>query len=239
MIFEGAISCKAILNNNNRVINTLYIREGKNDRNSRYIIRLAEKRNIEVKYLDKEEIDNLASGFTHGGILLDAEGRNFSTVNEILEKKNFIVVIDGIEDPYNLGYAMRSLYAFGANAFLISNRRLSESESSILKSSAGAYEELKIAKSDDLIRDLNYLKTQGIELYALQRCAESTALEDIDFSDNMAFIVGGEKRGISKDVLKEVDKMVYIAYDNDFRNALNASSAITCIGFMKYLHKKM
>mgnify|MGYP001113423787 CR=1 FL=1 len=237
MIFEGAISVKAILNNKRRKINKLYIRKGKDDRNTRYIIGLAEKAEVNIEYVDETIINELASGYTHGGILLDAEGRDYNKLSDLLVKNNFIAVIDGIEDPFNLGYAMRSLYAFGCTGFIISNRRLTQVESNILKSSAGAYEDLKIYKSENLVEDINYLKTKNIKIYAMQRSNDSVALDDIKFENNMAFIVGGEKRGISKELLKEVDELIYIPYDNNFRNALNASSAITCIGFMKYLQK--
>ena len=238
MIFEGAISVKAILSNRNRDVSKLYIREGKNDRNTRYIIRLAESRNVEIEYADETAIQELASGYTHGGILLEAGSRRYDSLDEMLVKKNFIAVIDGIEDPYNLGYAMRTLYAFGCTGFLISNRRLDEVEPSILKSSAGAYEELKIHKCDKLVDDIRYLKGKGISLYAMQRSDQSTALTETVFSENMAFIIGGEKRGISKEVLKYADELIYIPYENNFRNALNASSAIACIGFMKYLQNQ-
>jgi 23S rRNA (guanosine2251-2'-O)-methyltransferase len=235
MIFEGAISAKAILSNKHRQINKLYIRIGKDDRNTRYIVQLAEKRTIEIEYVEESVINEMASGFTHGGILLDAGNREYNELSELLVKDNFIAIIDGIEDPYNLGYAMRSLYAFGCTGFVISNRRLTEVESNILKSSAGAYEDLKIVKSDDLIEDIKYIKGRNIKLYAMQRSDEATGLDEVVFQKNMAFIVGGEKRGISKEVLKLADELIYIPYANNFRNALNSSSAITCIGFMKYL----
>ena len=243
MIFEGAISVKAILSNHKRQINCLYLKEGKDDRNTRYIIELAKKQEVTIKYLPEAEINQLATGFTHGGILLDAEARTYKSVTEIMVKHNFIAIIDGIEDPFNLGYAMRSLYAFGATAFIICNRNLAKFEPNILKSSAGAYENLKIAKSSDLKADIELLKQQHVKVYALQRNPKAVALEAVKFSNNMAFIVGGEKRGISKDILKTVDEMVYITYANNFRNALNASSAITTFGYAKYLqalsNKKM
>jgi 23S rRNA (guanosine2251-2'-O)-methyltransferase len=235
MIFEGAISAKAILSNKHRQINKLYIRIGKDDRNTRYIVQLAEKRELEIEYVEESVINEMASGFTHGGILLDAGNREYNELSELLVKDNFIAIIDGIEDPYNLGYAMRSLYAFGCTGFVISNRRLTEVESNILKSSAGAYEDLKIVKSDDLVEDIKYIKGRNIKLYAMQRSDEATGLDEVVFQKNMAFIVGGEKRGISKEVLKLADELIYIPYANNFRNALNSSSAITCIGFMKYL----
>jgi len=238
MIFEGAISVKAILENKKRNINCLYVVEKKNDRNTRYILSLADKRNIPVKTISKEEIDSLAVGHTHGGLLIDADNRKYESIKGILDKENFVCIIDGIEDPFNIGYAMRSLYAYGATAIIINNHSLSNMESQILKSSAGSYEHLKVVNSKNLVADIKYLKSKKLTIYALNRSDISCSLENVKLEDNLAFIIGGEKRGISKLIRAEIDQEVYLEYDNEFRNALNASSALSIFAFYRHLKNK-
>ena len=226
MIFEGAISAKAILETNKRDIEYLMVDKTKDDRNTRYIINLAKSKNVEIRYVERQQIDDLASGKTHGGILLMASNRkNDSMYNVNITKNSTIFLLEGIEDPFNLGYAIRSFYAFGVDALIIKNQHLINSENIIVKSSAGASEKMPIIVVDDFAECINYFKNKNYKLVAMQRSENSSAYDQFNFDSKTLIAIGGEKRGLSKEVLNLVDKNVYIPYLNDFKNALNMTSA--------------
>ncbi len=230
MIYEGAIATKAILEGKNREIEWVMIDETKDDRNTRYIINLVLKNNIKLIKTTRSEIDKLTIGKTHGGIITSALERNYQSLSKLnLKKMNTIMIIDGIEDPFNLGYALRSLYAFNINTVIMKNSHLINSENIVVKSSAGASEKMNIILSDDLVADIKFLKTKDFKLSLLKRSDESEIYFNTDLTTKQIIAIGGEKRGLSKDIESLADINLYIPYSNDFRNSLNATSAIVTI----------
>lgn len=230
MIFEGAIATKAILEGKKRNIEYLIIDKTKKDRNTNYIINLANKNNIKIIKDTRENIDKLATGKTHGGILTYATNREYSKINDIKTNNNeTIFYIEGIEDPYNLGYALRSLYCFGINNVIINSNHLINSDNIIVKSSAGASEKINIILSNDTKNDINFIKNKGYETILLKRSSDSSIYYNTNYNGKYLVGIGGEKRGVSKDIEQLFDKFIYIPYTNDFRNSLNATSAIVTI----------
>ena len=140
-IFEGAISCKALLEAGSRDCKKLYIDKKKNTKDTRYLAKIAKSRGCEVVFCSRDEINELATGKTHGGILLLAEEKQIPQLIET-HVHGFLCYIDGVEDPYNLGSISRTLYASGCDAMILPKRDWSFAEQTILKASAGAYEKL-------------------------------------------------------------------------------------------------
>lgn len=231
MIIEGALSVKAVLLAKNRKVNYVIIDVKKKDKDAAFMIAKANEYGVEVKRLEREEIDLLASGKTHGGVLADVENRTYQSIDDCLEGNPFICVLEGIEDPFNLGYALRTLYSAGCTGVLLPRRDWSRNEVTILKSSAGASEYLPLILSDDLAKDAYALSHQfGCEIYAAMRKDAKTYFE-YSYSGPVILAIGGEMRGLSKEILDIVNHNIYIPYANDFRNALNASSAVAAISF--------
>lgn len=227
MIFEGAISVKSLLEHNYHQVVMLYMDKQKDDRNTRYIVKLANQKGIKINYCTRSEIDALASGKTHGGILAESMPRTYQKFEDI--KGNRIACIDGIEDPFNLGYAFRSLYCFGFSAVILKRRDFDSIEHIILKSSAGAFNKLAIYFSDDITQDLTKLKTKQYNIFSMQRSNQAQSIYETEYTKKMVLVVGGEKRGIAKEVLALSDTLIYIPYGNEFKNALNATSAISSV----------
>ena len=146
--------------------------------------------------------------------------------------------MDGIEDPFNLGYAMRTLYAFGIKNVLLSNRDYSCMEAQLLKSSAGAYDMLNIRVGEDGIKQMADYKKAGYYLYGLYRGENSKDIFEVKFNSKALFILGGEKRGISAELLNLCDEHLYIPYGSDFRNALNACGALDVVATLLYSQRK-
>ena len=230
MIFEGSLSVKAIIKAKRRKVDRVYIDKAKHSKDISYLLHLCKMDNIEVLRTDRETIDKMASGKTHGGILCEANERVYQNIDDIITDNSFICLLEGIEDPFNLGYIFRSLYSSGCTGVLMNSRNLATSDSIIVKSSAGASEFINIVQSDDLVNDLAYLKTKGIKCLAAYR-NNACVYTKVDYTKPVLIGIGGDMRGLSKEVINMMDGHIYIPYANDFRNALNASSATSVIAY--------
>lgn len=233
MIIEGAIAVKAAINNHNRIVNTVFINSEKKTKDFNYICKITKANNIELKECNSEELGKLATGKTFGGVLAEVSKRSFNEFDD-----GDIFYLDGIEDPFNLGYAMRTLYAFGIKNVLLSNRDYSNMEAQLLKSSAGAYDMLNVKVSEDSVKDIKDYKERGYYVYGLYRGDNSTDIFDAKFKEKSLFVLGGEKRGINTDLLNLCDEYLYIAYGSDFRNALNACGALDVVATLLFAQRR-
>ncbi len=224
MIIEGAIAVKSALQNNKREVKTVYICKDKKTKDFNYIRKLTNTLNVERKELEKEELSSILNGKSHGGIGAEVSVRK----NDAFDDSD-IFYLDGIEDPFNLGYAMRTLYALGVKNVLLSERDYSSMEGQLLKSSAGAYDMLNVKVADDPLKEIGTYKEKGYYLYGLYRGEEAKDIFDVTFREKALFMLGGEKRGISADLLSLCDEHLFISYGSDFRNALNACAALDVV----------
>ena len=167
-IFEGAISCKALLEAGSRDCKKLYIDKKKNTKDTRYLAKIAKSRGCEVVFCLRDEINALATGKTHGGILLIAEEKQIPQLIET-HVHGFLCYIDGVEDPYNLGSISRTLYASGCDAMILPKRDWSFAEQTILKASAGAYEKLPIYFVDSDEELVDYCKKNQLPILCAHR----------------------------------------------------------------------
>ncbi len=239
MIFEGALSVKAIIQANRRTVDEVWIDEEKVSKDCNYIMAIAKEKKITVYRKKRCDIDAVCVGKTHGGVIAIAGERRYQDVQSMLKKKApFIVLLEGIEDPFNLGYAIRTLYSAGCDGLIIADRDWSYSDSTIVKSSAGASEWLNICSSSDLASDLMKCKKAGCSIIGAHR-KDAISFFDVDFKVPLVLCVGGEMRGLSKKVQEVIDFHCYIPYANDFRNALNASSAISVISYEVFRQRTM
>ena len=225
MIIEGAISVKACINSNKRIVEEIYIQKDKKTKDFNYIRKLAKNNNIKLNELERNQLDQLLEGKSHGGIGALVSNKKEDDFN--LDEDIFY--IDGVEDPFNLGYICRTLYALGFKNILLSKRDYSNMEKQLLKSSAGAYEFLNIKVSNDILNELDELKKDNYYTYALFRNENAKDVFKYQFNKKAIYIFGGEKRGISSEILDKADELLYISYQSDFRNALNAAAALDVV----------
>ena len=230
MLFEGAISVKAVLSNEKRSCACLYVAEDKKDKNTAYILRLAKNKKVKIVRCKREVIDSMASGRTHGGIVLEASERTYQRKEDLVNTQGFIALIEGVEDPFNLGYIFRTLYSAGCQGVILKTRDWSNGEVQLNKASAGAFEYMPILLSEDLVKDLKYFKDLNYELLCAYRDRAIPYYQQ-DYTRPFILAIGGEMRGLSKEVLGLCDQAVYIPYANDFRNALNAAAATAVIAY--------
>ena len=144
-------------------------------------------------------------------------------------------MIEGIEDPYNFGYALRSIYASGVDGIVLSERNWLSAAGVVCRSSAGASE-----RADIYIADTDFIelfKECGYKVV----CADiknSVSIYESNLKKPIFLIVGGEKRGISSSVLSKADEIIRIDYGRNFDAALSAASAATIIAFEVYKQNK-
>ena len=235
-ILEGMTSISALLNSgdaNDRKIEKILIDRAKRKSKAPQIGFLTAKSHelgFPVEFVDTEEIDRLSVGNTHGGILALCTARTIPTLTaKDIRPDSFYVYLEGIEDPYNFGYAIRSLYAAGVSGIILPPRNWMSAAGVVARASAGASESLPIfeAEGEDavkLFREVGYsILCAGIR--------DSVSIFDEEFPYPVLLVVGGEKRGISRALLDAADRIVRIDYGRDFSGSLSAASAATVLAF--------
>lgn len=237
-VFEGMTSIRALIDNlknavpNARNIEKILYDEAKAKSKSKeisYLKKMAQIFGFSIESTDESNINNLTVGNSHGGIIAFCQERNYSKIDAIdLPSNGFYVMIEGIEDPYNFGYAIRSIYASGADGIILSERNWMSAAGVVCRSSAGASERINI-----YIANEGFTKKFKEHNYRII-CADiknSISVYDANLIKPLLLIVGGEKRGISSTLLKEANQIVRIDYGRDFDAALSAASAATILSF--------
>ena len=234
IILEGSISVKAALEAGRREIYEILTDGRKPDRNRNYILNLAKKNRIKITDVSSEEISSLAGGTSHGGLLAVVSERTYQDVDKIYaHPRPFLAVLEGIEDPYNFGGALRSLYAAGVTGVLVPERNWCSAASVVTKASAGASEFLPIAAVSDWSEALQKAKARGIRILCAER-KNAVSLYESDLNGPIMLVFGGEMRGISAKIMEYADQNVFLPYGSDFRNALSANSAAAVFAFEAY-----
>lgn len=234
-IFEGSISCKAVLENEKRKAVKLYVDKKKRSRDFAYIIALAKNKNIPVIITDRAELDEISQSKSHGGILLEAGPRKEETILNLNE--DFYCYVNGVEDPYNLGSVCRTLYAFGCNGLFLPKRDWSFAEKTILRASAGAYEKMDIFYVENDENFCTLLHKNKLPLICADR-KDAVSILDYKFPKRFCLAVGGALRGLSAVIEKNSSQNVYIEYGRDFKNALDTASAVAVFAFDIAAQKK-
>lgn len=243
-IFEGMTSISAVINaaingtSNRKIIKVLYDRTRvKNKiRGLHFLEHSSSSLGFSLEPVDSSEIDNLVSGTTHGGIIALCSQRSFPNLDvNFLSNGRFYVLLEGIEDPYNFGYSVRSLYAAGVDGIILPPRNWLELSGTVARSSAGTTELANILIADPYDA-VELFKDNGYEIV----CAgirDSVSLYDHSFSSPTLLVIGGEKRGISRKILDLADTTVRIDYGRSFMGSLPSASAISVMAF-EIAHKK-
>ena len=237
-VMEGMTSISALLaareaGINDRAVKEIYFDRAKKDKKAREFGFLAAKcgaLGIPISLVAAEEIEKLATGNTHGGVVaLCGERTLLAPTPDNLPEKGFLCLLEGIEDPYNFGYAVRSLYAAGCDGILLGERNWLSAAGVVARASAGASEALPMYAGDIQV-GIAAARARGYRVV----CAgirDSVSYLDADLSLPLLLVVGGEKRGISAGILAEADAVVRIDYGRSFRGSLSAASAATVLAF--------
>lgn len=232
-IIEGAVSILSVLQNGSREIKRIYClpKVKRDEKNTLKVFSLAKKQHIEISSIDEKDFEKLTIGHTNGGIIAEVGERHFSSAEEIFSHKDgFVFMLCGIEDPFNFGCAVRSFYAAGATGFMVSPRNWMSAAGVTMRSSAGATEKMPCAVSENNEETINIAKKAGYKVVCASE-KDSAEIFSSDLSKPLFLIVGGEKRGISKDILDNSDLRIRIPYGASFGGSLTASAAAAVCAF--------
>ena len=234
-VLEGMTSISALLSNPT-LANDLYkvfIDASKKETKAKEIAFLQAKSKeygFSVVFTDAEEIGSLATGKTHGGILALCRHREIPALSaDFIPQNGFFVYLDGMEDPFNFGYAVRVLYASGVSGVVLNERNWMSARGTVARASAGTSEKMPLYLSSPL--DAVHLFREKGYAVAAAGIRNSESVFDADLSYPLLLIVGGEKRGISASLLKECDKVLRIDYGREFQGSLPAASAAAVMAF--------
>lgn len=217
-----------------KCVDKLFILDGCQDGPVRTIAREARKTDTIINYVSKERLDQLSETHAHQGVIAQVAAYDYSTVDEILaraEEKGeapFLIILDNVEDPHNLGAIIRTANLAGAHGVIIPKRRAVGLTSTVAKTSAGAINYTPVAKVTNIVRTIEELKEKGIWFV----CADmgGKTMYDLDLTGPMGLVIGNEGEGVSRLVREACDFTASIPMKGDI-DSLNASVAAGVLAY--------
>ncbi len=215
-------------------IDKLYILDGCNDGPVMSIKREAKKKDIFVKYVAKERLDQLSETGKHQGVIAYTAAYEYSELEDIFElaqKKGeapFVIILDNIEDPHNLGAVIRTANLAGAHGVIIPKNRAVGLTSTVARTSAGAINYTPVVRVTNIVRTIEELKKRGMWFV----CADmdGTIMYDLDLKGSIGLVIGNEGEGVSRLVKENCDMIAAIPMKGDI-DSLNASVAAGVLAY--------
>lgn len=232
-VIFGKNSVLEALTSEKREINKILISKNiHSDAKINKIKELAKEKGIIFQFVAKEKFQQYAD-FNHQGIIAQISPIKYMELDEFLlqpRENSSLVILDGVEDPHNLGAIVRTCVCAGVTGIIIPSRRNVQVNSVVEKTSAGAINHIPIIKVNSLVNAVQKLKNSDWWIIATDASAKDNYF-DVNYCDmNFAIIMGAEHAGVSKSLLKLSDFIVKIPMSNDF-NSLNVSNALSPIIF--------
>ncbi|HTQ96811.1 MAG TPA: 23S rRNA (guanosine(2251)-2'-O)-methyltransferase RlmB [Candidatus Acidoferrum sp.] len=217
-------------------LDRIVIAKGRQDSRIEEIVQLARGRGIAVRFEDRGQLDRLAATKDHQGVVALAAARAAVTLEDILARANqskgqigLIVLLDGVEDPHNLGAVIRTALAAGAHGVVIPERRAAGLTDTVARASAGALAHLPVAKVTNLARAMEDLKEAGYWLVGLDERGDKSYTE-VDYTTPTGIVMGGEGEGLHELTRKRCDFVVSLPTSGPVKS-LNVSVATGVVLF--------
>lgn len=217
-----------------KTIDKLYVLDGCQDGPVRTIVREAKKHDTLIQFVTKERLDQLSSTGKHQGVLAQAAAYEYATVEDILAKAEekgeapFIILLDGIEDPHNLGAILRTANLSGAHGIIIPKRRAVGLTAVVARTSCGAINYTPVAKVTNLKKTMDDLKEKG--LWFVCADMDGTKMYDLNMTGPIGLVIGSEGEGVSRLVRENCDMIASIPMKGDL-DSLNASVAAGILAY--------
>lgn len=235
---EGHIAIRAALESGSRPLHRVLIDQSKRDRGGHLarITRLARAADVPVERVSADTITEQASGKTHGGVLALCGPRRFVPLAALLEGTTgdqhspFVAMIDGVEDPFNFGQAVRALYAAGADGLIVRPRNWMSAASIVARSSAGASERIPTAIADTAEDAAAFMRARGLTVATTAK-KRAVNLYAADLTVPLFILIGGEKRGVTRSFLEGADLIIEIPYGRAFPESLGTTAASAILAF--------
>ena len=217
-----------------RVVDKLFVQERCEDGPVKTILREAKKHDTMVRFVKKERLDQMSDTGKHQGVIAMTAAYDYAEVEDILEKARekgeppFILLLDNIEDPHNLGAIIRTANLAGAHGVIIPKNRAVGLTATVARTSAGALNYTPVARVTNMARTIEELKKQGIWFV----CADmgGTSMYSLDLKGPIGLVIGNEGDGVSRMVKEKCDFIASIPMKGDI-DSLNASVAAGVLAF--------
>lgn len=196
------------------------------------IIGIAKDRNIIIQEVNQNKLDEIADGGVHQGVAAVISPFEYSTIGDIIQyarekgESPFVVILDELEDPHNLGAIVRTAEGAGVHGIIIPERRSASVNQVVYSSSAGAIEHMRVAKVTNINRTIEYLKEEGLWIYGADMSGEDYYKSNLKGS--VALVIGNEGKGISRLVKENCDVLIKIPMLGQV-SSLNASNAASVL----------
>ena len=193
------------------------------------IVELCREQSIPVRFESREALDRASKGVTHQGVVAFGAVREYRDLDSLVPDARLIVVLDGVEDPHNLGAIVRTAHAAGAQAVVVPERRAAPLTETVERAAAGALEYLPVSRVTNVSQTLGKLKERGFWIYGLDE--RGTEMYDqVEFAQPTAIVLGGEGKGLHQGVQKHCDVLVRIPMAGEV-SSLNVSVAAGVVLF--------
>ena len=211
-----------------RPLERVLVAQGAGGPRMQEIIDLARRAQVPVRFEPRSALDRLAGSSAHQGVVAMGAARHYADLEDAAAGE-LIVVLDGVEDPHNLGAIVRTAHAAGASSIIIPERRAAGVTDVVAKAAAGALEHLPIARVTNINRALEELKDRGFWIYGLDERGHDS-YDSVDYGSPAAFVLGGEGKGLHEQVRKHCDLLVRIPMAGKI-SSLNVSVAAGVVLF--------
>ncbi len=211
-----------------RDIHKVYFQEGLSGNRLEEIEAVANSRKAQVYQVPKEKLDRLTDGENHQGVVVTVAAMDYASLNDLFEvaeersEEPFFVLLDGIEDPHNLGSILRTADAAGVHGVIIPERRAVGLTATVAKTSAGAIEHVKVARVTNMVDTIQELKERGLWVFGTDMDGEDYRTWNSEGA--IALVIGNEGKGISRLVKENCDGIVTLPMSGQIQS-LNAGVA--------------
>jgi len=226
----GLHAVTSLLQRNPARVSLLLAMESRDDARMQQVLALAEKANVPIRRVSRQELDERVSGVSHQGVVAETGGgapgigeKDLPDFLDALQRPPFLLVLDGVQDPHNLGACLRSADAAGVDAVILPRDRSAPLSATVRKVACGAAETIPVIRVTNLARSLRSLKDRGIWIYGAAGEAASS-LYETDLSGAVALVLGGEGKGLRRLTREHCDGLVSIPLAGSI-SSLNVSVA--------------
>jgi 23S rRNA (guanosine2251-2'-O)-methyltransferase len=212
-----------------RPLDKVLIAKGSSGPRIQEIVDLCRERGIPVRFEPRDALDRIGKGAPHQGVIAFGAARDYADLESVLKTAQLLVILDGVEDPHNLGAIIRTAHAAGANAVVVPERRAAPLTETVSKAAAGALEYLPIVRVTNVSQTIERLKQAHFWIYGLDERGEQL-YDEVDFARPTAIVLGGEGKGLHQTVQKHCDVLVSIPMAGAV-SSLNVSVAAAIVLF--------
>jgi 23S rRNA (guanosine2251-2'-O)-methyltransferase len=232
LVLEGHVSVEAALEAGVRPVHRIWAtRPGHHG--FRRLRALAREAGVAIEGVEPARIDEVAEGRTHGGIVAFVGARRTVSVQSLLDgvgERPLVVMLDGVEDPFNQGQAVRALYAAGIDGLVV-RRDWDTALTTVTRASGGTTELMPTAASPTAADAAAACRAAGMRVVVSASDDEATDVDEADLTGAVFVLIGGERRGVTRSFVEAADERIRIRYGRDRAPDLGAATAAAVIGF--------